>query len=1155
LERAVKLCSVCHRAYADDDTRCPEHGETLASDPLVGTALGPFAVEAWLAEGGLGIVYRGEHTGIHRPVAIKLLKHAFIADEAARRRFFTEAQAVAKLAHPHLIDIFDLGTAPDGRVYYVMELLQGRTLAERMAQAPLPFATVVPILSDVCEALGVAHAMGLVHRDLKPANLFLVERAGELPFVKVLDFGIAKVLGGDESGPDQLTRTGHLLGTPQYMAPEQIDGGSVDVRADVYALGVILYELATGTLPFAAQTVGGLLKAHLVEAPPRFDAARLAPGVPGALEAVVWKALRKPSAERYDSVRAFADDLGRAARGEPTAAAAWWRQQLADGKLERDRLPATVLAELERGAAPGRRRRGIIAAGAIGIAVVAGGAWLLRAPRPARPASPIHATTQAPKKKSRLPELHSKALGILTTALKDGDPAVRAQAIAALMNGRDARHRTLIEPLVDDADLSVRAAAASALAALGAHASVPALRRVVGTPPRLDLAVAEALLRLGDDGVVEPLRATMMKGDDAARLGAALALADRDPAAHALLARRLTSLPAGDPAGASLRARLARSDATARTQLVADLRAGSPPLQLASATTLMHLGDERGHQRLAELAAAETPLGLVACRALAQLDDQTCYARLVRVVSEDSQPAGERAIAAAGLGASGEKSALERLAPLFDAAEPELRVSAAGAVLAIWGADPHALAAQSTDWATNALGDGLWTVREQAATVLADAEPSAALPLLGRALHDRQPEVRRAAASSLGRARSPEAVALLGTALEDSQGEVRITALRALGKMQQPSARPLLARHLDRANGAERVIAAGQLVKLGDRSHVGELTSALSAADPELRRVAIEESSADPALGRDAAHSALGDHVFGVRLTAALQLAQQGSNEGVAVLQEALRQRGSGVAVQSVNAWMALGHLGVAPAVQLSPEALLDSGSLEVRLAIVSDGARLAPAQAASLLQHALDDRDWRVRLRAVEGIDALGDSSGALRLSLFKRALVDADGGVRAKAGLLYAHAAPRDPDDDVPPPVARDLGVAADLLAVADLAPAVDMAAVDLAAVADLAPRPVVAHPEEAREEGQLAMTSAEIALKSGRYDAAIAALQKAHRLDPRLRIYFSLGEAYRKQGDNESDAKKQRESYARAIAAYAKAPDPRAKSYAAELQERLK
>ena len=667
------------------------------------------------------------------------------------------------------------------------------------------------------------------------------------------------------------------------------------------------------------------------------------------------------------------------------------------------------------------------------------------------------------------------------------------QAIAALMNGRDARHRTLIEPLLDDADLSVRAQAASALAALGAHAALPALRHVVGVAPRLDLAVAEALLQLGDDDIVAPLRVTMKQGDDAARVGAALILCDRDPAAHALLARRLASLPAGDPAGASVRARLARSDAAARAQLDADLRAGSPPVQLAAATTLMHLGDERGHQRLAELAAAETPLGLVACRTLAQLDDQTCYARLTRIVADEARPAGERAIAAAGVGASGEKPALERLAPLFDAAEPELRVAAAGAVLAIWGADPHALAAQSTDWATHALADGLWTVREQAATVLADAEPTAALPLLGRALHDRQPEVRRAAASSLGRARSSEArreaVALLGQALDDSEGEVRITALRALGKMEQPSAKPLLAHHLDRANAAERVIAAGQLVKLGDRSHVGELTAALSAADPELRRVAVEESSADPALGRDAAHSALGDHNFGVRLTAALQLAQQGSNEGVAVLQEALKQRGSGVAVQSVNAWMALGRLGVAPAVKLSPEALLDSGSLEVRLAIVSDGARLAPAQAASLLQHALDDRDWRVRLRAVEGIDALGDGSGALRLSLFKRALVDADGGVRAKAGLLYAHAAPRDADDDeAPAPPVRDLAIAVDLAPVADLAPP---PVVDLAppAVADLA---AAAAPSRSRAGARGGPAGDDV----GRDRAQVGPLRRRHR-----------------------------------------------------------
>src|SRR5262249_39252467 len=155
-------------------------------------------------------------------------------------------------------------------VYYVMELLEGRPLADAMAAAPFSFAQFVPILRDTCEALEAAHAVGIVHRDLKPDNLFLVERLGEPPFVKVLDFGIAKVLGTDQDVQDRLTRTGTILGTPQYMAPEQIEGGSVDERCDVYALGVILYELATGTLPFRAQTVGGMLKAHLLDAPPRF---------------------------------------------------------------------------------------------------------------------------------------------------------------------------------------------------------------------------------------------------------------------------------------------------------------------------------------------------------------------------------------------------------------------------------------------------------------------------------------------------------------------------------------------------------------------------------------------------------------------------------------------------------------------------------------------------------------------------------------------------------------------------------------------------------------------------------------------------------------------------------------------------------------------
>src|SRR5262249_25165597 len=163
----------------------------------------------------------------------------------------------------------------------------------------------------ILETLGAveaAHAAGIVHRDLKPDNLFLVERPGE-SFVKVLDFGVAKVLGMGESAQERLTRTGMLVGTPQYMAPEQIDGSPVDHRADIYALGVIRYELATGSLPFRANTVGGMLKAHVMEAPPRFDPSRMLDGLPAGLEAVVFKALAKSPDDRYSTVHELQEDV------------------------------------------------------------------------------------------------------------------------------------------------------------------------------------------------------------------------------------------------------------------------------------------------------------------------------------------------------------------------------------------------------------------------------------------------------------------------------------------------------------------------------------------------------------------------------------------------------------------------------------------------------------------------------------------------------------------------------------------------------------------------------------------------------------------------------------------------------------------------------
>ena len=213
-----------------------------APDPLIGTTVGDYKIIDHIDEGGMGLVYLAEHVTLRNKTACKVLRKELLTQKEMIERFLQEAKLVSQIRHPNLIDIFDIGELPDGRLYYVMELLTGRSLATAMTDKRLEFPQIVAIGRQVCAGLGAAHGKGIVHRDLKPDNLFLVERPGEPPLVKIVDFGIAKATGVGDAQTAQITRTGYLLGTPQYMSPEQINGVNLDARSDIYALGVILYE-------------------------------------------------------------------------------------------------------------------------------------------------------------------------------------------------------------------------------------------------------------------------------------------------------------------------------------------------------------------------------------------------------------------------------------------------------------------------------------------------------------------------------------------------------------------------------------------------------------------------------------------------------------------------------------------------------------------------------------------------------------------------------------------------------------------------------------------------------------------------------------------------------------------------------------------------
>jgi len=329
----------------------------LALSDRSGTELGSYRLVARLGEGGMGTVYRAIHTGMDRAVAIKLLHPELCGDRGVINRFFHEARAANTVHHPHVVEVYDfVDSGPD--VYFVMELLQGEDLHDAIYRVPgpMPFVRAAGILEQIAAALDATHAHNIVHRDLKPENVFLLD--GD--FVKIFDFGIAKLSRLD----GKATVQGTMLGTPEYMAPEQVRGDAVDARADVYALGCIAYELLTRRQAFGGGTQAQILVRQISGAPtpPRaFD-----PALPQAVEDVVMWALAKEPDARPPTARAFAERLVRAI-GRPLDTALFGERSALSLVSTR---PAAALRSRLRRAARSRFAKPALAA-ALGVLVLA----------------------------------------------------------------------------------------------------------------------------------------------------------------------------------------------------------------------------------------------------------------------------------------------------------------------------------------------------------------------------------------------------------------------------------------------------------------------------------------------------------------------------------------------------------------------------------------------------------------------------------------------------------------------------------------------------------------------------------------------------------------------------------------------------------------
>ena len=298
---------------------------------LPGSRLAAYEIVSPLGAGGMGEVYKARDTRLDRIVAIKVLPAAVAGDAAFHERFDREARAISQLAHPHICTLYDVGD-DNGVAFLVMEFVDGETLADRLRRGPPPLDEALAVAVQIAGALRAAHAAGIVHRDLKPGNVMLARPAtgaASAPYAKLLDFGLAKTSAGDNAAgalsmlpttPANLTAQGVILGTLQYMSPEQLEGKDVDARSDVFAFGVLLYELTTGVHPFAGSSAASTIAAIIGAEPAPL--AQRNPRLPAELDRIVRKCLRKRKDERYQSTADLAVDLAGAGRAAAPIAAA-----------------------------------------------------------------------------------------------------------------------------------------------------------------------------------------------------------------------------------------------------------------------------------------------------------------------------------------------------------------------------------------------------------------------------------------------------------------------------------------------------------------------------------------------------------------------------------------------------------------------------------------------------------------------------------------------------------------------------------------------------------------------------------------------------------------------------------------------------------------
>ncbi len=311
----VKKCPACNEEYQDSNlVVCPKDRTMLLTpqkDELLGQILNDrYKVVEEVGRGGMSAVYKGIHELMDRTVAIKVLLPQLVSDQISIKRFQQEAQAASHLQHPNVITVYDYGFVASGQPYLVMDFLEGESLSDIIRRdKQVPVKRMIPIFMQACEALEHAHQKGVIHRDLKSSNIMLIDFEGKKDFVKVVDFGIAKLMPSSGKQSQNLTQTGEVFGSPIYMSPEQCMAQSLDARSDIYSMGAMMYESLTGQPPLMGNSIIDTMQMHMSTPPKPFKETRPDLEIPETLERVVLKALAKKPEQRYQSMQELRDAL------------------------------------------------------------------------------------------------------------------------------------------------------------------------------------------------------------------------------------------------------------------------------------------------------------------------------------------------------------------------------------------------------------------------------------------------------------------------------------------------------------------------------------------------------------------------------------------------------------------------------------------------------------------------------------------------------------------------------------------------------------------------------------------------------------------------------------------------------------------------------